>query len=394
MHFNSDPELDRFRAEIRAFPSSDAARTLGARNRSIYHSEREHIAAWTAILYERGWSAPSWPTEYGGTGWSLVQQSAFAEECYLANLPRTNVQGFQMVGPVIYTFGSEEQKQRYLPPILRGDEFWAQGFSEPGSGSDLASLRTRAELRGGHYIVNGQKIWTSSAQDADFLFCLVRTANTERPQQGISFLLIDRNSPGLTIRPIHSIDDAYGLNEVFFDDVAVPADNLVGEENRGWTYAKFLLGNERSGGAADLPYSKKTLARLVARASAPGPDGRRLIDDLTFGVRLARLEAEVRALDIGVLRLMGGAAGSNPALASVIKIRGSELQQQLSELLLETLGEYGAVLYPDWRTEVVTGGVDEPGGVAADFFYRRAATIWGGANEVQRNIVAKSLMGL
>ncbi len=396
MNFDPDPRLDAFRGEVRAFLAAEAPERLTARNPSIYHSRRHEIAEWTAILHRRGWSAPNWPVEHGGTGWSLPQQGIFAEECYLANVPRTNVQGFLMVGPVIYTFGSARQKQRYLGPILRGEEFWTQGFSEPGAGSDLASLRTRAARKGDRYVVNGQKIWTSSAQDADWIFCLVRTADTEKPQQGISFLLIDINSPGVTVRPIHSIDDGHGLNEVFFDDVEVPAENLVGEENKGWSYAKFLLGNERSGSAAELPYAKKALARLKAVAARPRADGSRVIDDDGFAIRLAQVEAEVLALDFGIIRLMAGRPGAESALPSVIKMRGSELQQTLSEMLLEAVGEYGAVFHPSWTASPVSelpGPVDARG-VAGDFFYRRASTIYGGSSEIQRNIIAKSLLGL
>jgi alkylation response protein AidB-like acyl-CoA dehydrogenase len=402
MHFRPDPELVRFRQNVREFLSSGEARGLRQRNPSTYHPSREDVAAWTKVLYARGWSAPNWPAEYGGTGWSIFQQSIFAEECYLANMPRTHVQGLQMVGPVIYTFGSDQQKDRFLGPILRGEQFWAQGFSEPGAGSDLASLRTRADRDGDCYVVNGQKIWTSSAMDADYIFCLVRTATTDRPQRGISFLLVGAHSPGLTIRPIHSIDDAYGLNEVFFDNVRVPAENLVGEQNDGWSYAKFLLGNERTGGAADLPYAKKTLARLRRIAAQPYVHGS--MDDYQgFAARLAALEAEVCALDFSVIRLLsnssaGNSSGGNPALASIIKIRGAELQQSLSELMVETLGPYGAVHHPDWELSIDPAD-DEPGpasggGIAADYMFRRAATIFGGTNEVQRNIVAKLILGL
>lgn len=396
MNFDPDPELEQFRIDIRRFIAEKAPPHFAARNPSIYHSSREDIAHWTRILHDAGWSAPNWPAEYGGTGWSLAKQSIFAEECYLANVPRTNVQGFLMVGPVIYTFGTAAQKERYLGPILRGEEFWTQGFSEPSAGSDLASLKTRAVRQGDVYAVNGQKTWTSSAQQADQIFCLVRTAQTERPQQGISFLLVDIKTPGITVRPIHSIDDGHGLNEVFFDDVRVPAENLVGEENKGWDYAKFLLGNERSGSAAELPYTKKSLARLKALALAPQPDGSRLIDNKDFALRVARIDAEVTALDFGIVRLMGSQEGANPALASVIKIRGSELQQTISELLLETLGEYGALFHPDWTA---SARADLPGpehgrGIAGDYFFRRASTIYGGSNEIQRNIIAKRLLGL
>jgi alkylation response protein AidB-like acyl-CoA dehydrogenase len=396
MHFLPDPELEAFRAEVRRFLATDEARLFAERNPSSYHPSREAVSGWTRLLHSRGWSAPSWPEEYGGTGWSLLQQSVFAEECYLANMPRQHVQGLQLVGPVIYTFGTPAQKDRFLGPILRGEEFWGQGFSEPGAGSDLASLRTRAERRGDTYVVDGQKIWTSSAQEADYIFALVRTASTPKPQQGISFLLIDAHSPGLTIRPIHSIDDAYGLNEVFFDNVEVPAENLVGEENKGWSYAKFLLGNERTGGAADLPYAKKAVARLKRIAAARAASGG-LDDDRGFRTRLAALEAEVAALDFSLVRLMSSRDAS-PALASVIKIRGSELQQSLSELLVESLGPYGVVHHAEWEKVIdpndAVVGPESGQGMVADYMFRRAASIFGGANEIQRNIIAKLILGL
>lgn len=391
MHFDPDPATVAFRQEVRDFLATPEAARFGRRNPSVYHASREEVSAWTRLLSERGWSAPNWPTEFGGAGWSPLWQSIFAEECYLANMPRTNVQGLQMVGPVIYTFGSDAQRARFLPPILRGDEMWAQGFSEPGSGSDLASLRTRAVRSGDVYVVNGQKIWTTLAQDADHIFCLVRTSTEGKAQEGISFLLVDATSPGLTIRPIHSIDDAHGLNEVFFEDVQVPVDHLVGEENAGWSYAKFLLANERTGGAADLPYAKKTLARLKEIVSSRGhalPEG--------YAARVAELEAEVRALDFSLLRLLGGAGERNPALASIVKIRGSELQQALSELLVESLGSYGAIRHEGWQGDerpFAASGWHLGEGATTDFLYRRAATIFGGTNEVQRNLIAHHALG-
>jgi alkylation response protein AidB-like acyl-CoA dehydrogenase len=388
---------DAFRAEVRAYLAENLPADLAERNRGVYHPTREDAARWTRILSEKGWSAPSWPVEAGGPGWSLAQQLIFAEEVYLANAPRTNLQGFSLAGPVIYTYGNQEQKGRYLGPILRGEEFWSQGFSEPNSGSDLASLRTRADRDGDHYVVNGQKIWTSDAHKADMLFCLVRTdQNASRPQRGISFLLIDLKTPGITIRPIRSIDDGHGLNEVFLDNVRVPVANLVGEENMGWTYARFLLGNERAFTAAELPYCRNMLRRVRECAARMTRDGRPLLAHGDLALRIARFDAEIRALHVSVLRLidMDGDIGDS-ALPSVLKIRGSELQARLSALMVEVAGDHGLVRYRGWDHGVAIDLGSAPPEVrssAADYYYRRAAAIYGGSNEIQRNIISRQLL--
>jgi len=387
---------EAFRNEVRTWLASAVPADMALRNRGVYHPTREDAARWTAILAARGWSAPGWPSEFGGPDWSLSQQLIFAEEVYLANAPRTNLQGFSLAGPVIYTYGNAAQKARYLAPILRGEEFWAQGFSEPNSGSDLASLRTRADRHGDHYVVNGQKIWTSDAHKADMLFCLVRTGHDGAPQKGISFLLIDLKTPGITIRPIRSIDDGDGLNEVFLDNVRVPAENLVGEENMGWTYSKYLLGNERAFTAAELPYCRNMLRRVRDCAARTLRNGRAILLQGDFLLRLARIEAELRAMHVSVLRLidMDGDLGDS-ALPSVLKIRGSELQARLASMMVEAVGDHGLVRYRGWDHG---GPVDvgsappEARGSAADFYYRRAAAIYGGANEIQRNIIAKKLL--
>jgi alkylation response protein AidB-like acyl-CoA dehydrogenase len=396
MDLEPDHAADLFREEVRAFLKEKLPADMAARNRGVYHPTRADAAAWTRILSDRGWSAPAWPKEFGGAGWTLTQQLIFAEEVYLANAPRTNLQAFSLVGPVLYTYGSKEQQDRHLGPILRGEELWSQGFSEPNAGSDLASLRTRADRDGDHYIVNGQKIWTSDAHKADMLFCLVRTNHEVKPQRGISFLLIDLKTPGITIRPIRSIDDGHGLNEVFLDNVRVPASNLVGEENMGWSYAKFLLGNERAFTAAELPYCRNMLQRVRAAAGRTMRDGPPLIRHGDFLSRLARIDAEIRALHFSVLRLidMDGSIGDS-ALPCVLKIRGSELQARLSALMAEAVGDHGVVRYRGWdHGEAIDPGLApmEAVGASADHYYRRAAAIYGGSNEIQRNIIAKKLL--
>ena len=396
MDLHPDPSDRIFRDEVRAYLVANLPRDMASRNSGVYHPSREDAAAWTRILHGTGWSAPGWPKSAGGPGWSLAKQLIFAEEAYLANAPRTNLQGFTLAGPVIYTYGNDAQKARYLPPILKGEEFWAQGFSEPGAGSDLASLRTRADRNGDYYVVNGQKIWTSDAHKADMLFCLVRTDQSAKSQRGISFLLIDMKSPGITVRPIQSIDGGRALNEVFLDNVRVSVADRIGEENMGWTYAKYLLGNERAFSAAELPYNRKMLRRVREQAQQRMRDGRPLIESGDFAIRLARIDAELRALHFSVLRLieMDGSLGDS-VLPSVLKIKGSDLQARLSAMMVEAVGDHGLVRYPGWDRGLVSDtGLAPPEamGAAADFYYRRAAAIYGGTNEVQRNIIAKRLL--
>lgn len=399
MDFRPEPGDVEFREEVRDFLRHNLPSDLAARNRGVYHPSPEDMRAWTRILHARGWSAPSWPKRWGGTGWSLMQRAIFTEECHFFNAPPTNLQGFSLVGPVIYTFGSDAQKAEYLPKILSGDQLWAQGFSEPNAGSDLASLTTRAERDGDAFVVNGQKTWTSFAHEADMIFCLVKTNRDVKPQQGISFLLIDTKTPGVTIRNFRSIDGGRNLNEVFLEDVRVPAQNLVGEIDKGWTYAKFLLGNERASSSADLPYSKHGLERLRAIAMRQDGWGRRLIDDPLFAARLVMIEADLRALEVAVERVIAdrGEATEVP-ITSVLKVRGSELQQRISEMLVEAHGVYGMTEYPEWprdhAPDLPWPGPEDAPGISADFLYRRAATIFGGANEVQRTIIAKRILKL
>ncbi|MFL6662481.1 MAG: acyl-CoA dehydrogenase family protein, partial [Rhizobacter sp.] len=351
------------------------------------------MIAWTRILHARGWSAPHWPREHGGPGWTPLQRHLFEEECALAGAPPTCTSAFMLVAPVIYTFGNAEQVACHLPPILRGDTFWGQGFSEPNAGSDLASLKTRAVRDGDHYIVNGQKTWTTEGHYADWLFCLVRTDAGEpaaKPQRGISFLLVDARSPGITIRPIVSIDGAHSLNEVFFDDVRVPVSQRVGEEGQGWTFAKFLLDNERAF-SAEVPRNKRMLARLKALAATLSPDH-------AFARRVAEVEAELRALEMLTLRALaehdraGGGAATRPA-GSILHVLGSELQQKTGALLVQALGERGVIDYAEHAEDGRPAGAGDAPGITADFLYRRAVTIYGGSNEIQRNLVARHWLG-
>jgi alkylation response protein AidB-like acyl-CoA dehydrogenase len=397
MDFHLNPADEAFREEVRAFLRENLPEEMARRNLRGFHPTKADMQAWTRILHARGWSAPHWPVQHGGTGWSPLCRHIFEEECSLAGAPSTCTAAFSLVAPVIYTFGNEAQQRRYLPPILRGEQFWGQGFSEPNAGSDLASLRTSAVRDRDCYIVNGQKIWTTEAHYADMLFCLVRTDARVKPQKGISFLLIDAKSPGVTIRPIISIDGAHSLNEVFFDNVRVPLENRVGEEGQGWTCAKFLLENERAF-SAEVPRNKRMFARLRAIAARGQVDGTKRIEDPVFASRVAQVEVELMALEFLTLRALsehGTEAASAWPSGSILHVRGSELQQKIGELMVEALGDYGLVFHPDAEPSdaQLSGPVDAPG-VTADYLYRRAVTIYGGSNEIQRNIIAKTYLGL
>ncbi|HWA03124.1 MAG TPA: acyl-CoA dehydrogenase family protein [Rhizomicrobium sp.] len=396
MDLSFSPEEEAFRAEVRAF-IADAKpklpKSLGAPE-SATRTKQEYLA-WHKLLYERGWVAPIWPKEYGGPGWSVTQRFIFNQECADADTPTTLPFGLSMVGPVIFTFGNEEQKKRFLPRILSGEDWWCQGYSEPGAGSDLASLRTRAVREGDHYIVNGQKTWTTLAQYADWIFCLVRTDPNVKPQEGITFLLIDMKSPGITVKPIIVLDGAHEVNDVFFDNVKVPVANRVGEENKGWTYAKFLLVHERTG-IAGTARSKKAVARLKEIARAEHVDGKPLIDTDAFARKVAELEIELTALEFTELRTL--AAESRGKMAgpesSILKIRGTEIQQRITELTEEAVGYYA---FPNERSlgsNEYPVGPDYAVGAAGRYFNMRKASIYGGSNEIQRNIIAKAVLGL
>jgi alkylation response protein AidB-like acyl-CoA dehydrogenase len=399
MDMNFTAEDRAFRDQVRQFlrdkfPDHIREQTI----RTPSYVSKEDTRTWHKILYEQGWIAPNWPVEYGGTGWTITQKHIFSEEFQAAHCPRLSPFGLTMVGPVVYTFGTDEQKQRHLPPILSGDLFWCQGYSEPGSGSDLASLRTRAVRDGDHYVVNGQKIWTSHAHHADWIFCLVRTDPDVKPQEGISFLLIDMTSPGLEVRPIVSIDGQHYLNEVFFNDIRVPAENRVGEEGKGWTYAKFLLGNERTG-IAGVSKSKTKVEHLKEIARAERDNGAPLWDDPDFRARLAAVEAKLTALEFTDLRTLSQVAAGREVgpEASILKINGTEIEQALNEMLIEALGNYAAPYELDsLRADAnVDPVVPEHGvGLMTERTLRRAASIYGGSNEIQRNIIAKRVLGL
>lgn len=390
----SDEQLG-FREEVRTFLRSNLSASLAARVRSQAHLSREDEAEWQHALYRRGWGAPSWPREFGGAGWTPMLRAIFEDECAAAGAPRVFPTGLSMVGPVIYTFGTPEQKARYLPRIVAHEEVWCQGYSEPGAGSDLSGLRTRAERDGDNYVVNGGKIWTSEAHRADMMFCLVRTDPSAKKQHGISFLLIDMKAPGVAVRPLITIDGGHTLNEVLFENVRVPTANLVGEENMGWAYGKFLLGHERAN-SADVPGVKRRLSQLKEVARGEQRAGAPLIEDRHFAYKIAGVEIETMALELTNMRLLLSDAegGNSMQAASMMKLRGSEVQQQIQELTVEALGNVGL---PYERQ--ADGSYQAPGaavhanGRMADYLFRRAATIYSGTSETQRNIIAKTVFG-
>ncbi|MBO0332285.1 acyl-CoA dehydrogenase family protein [Sneathiella sp. CAU 1612] len=387
-----------FRDEVREFLATSLPADVKDRCDRGLHPTKEGQTRWQKILNEKGWMAPNWPVEYGGTGWTITQKYIAAQEFGYAAAPVATPFGVSMVGPVIYTFGNQEQKDYYLPRILNSDDWWCQGYSEPGSGSDLASLQTKAVRDGDDYIVNGQKIWTSYAHYADMIFCLVRTDSSAKQQEGISFLLIDMKTPGITVKPIIGIDKEHSLNEVFFEDVRVPVANRIGEENKGWTYAKFLLGNERTS-IARVGRSKRQVERLKEIAKTERCGGRALSEDPDFINKLTRIEVDLMALEFTELRMLSMIANGKQLSAepSLLKIKGTEIQQRLTSLLVESLGMYGAPYEAErsyaGRNEAPVGP-DYANGPMAEHLYLRAATIYGGSNEIQRNIVSKMVLGL
>jgi pimeloyl-CoA dehydrogenase large subunit len=397
MDLRFTPDELAFRDEVRAFMRTALPESIRRKMVEARHLTKDDIVTWQRILNAKGWAVPHWPVEWGGTGWSPVQRYIFDEELQLAPAPDPLPFGVSMVGPVIIAFGSEAQKRRHLPPIANLDEWWCQGFSEPGAGSDLASLKTRAQRDGDHYVVNGQKTWTTLAQHADWIFCLVRTEPAAKKQQGISFLLIDMKTPGITVRPIQTIDGGREVNEVFFDDVRVPAENRVGEENRGWDYAKFLLGNERTG-IARVGTSKARLRRLKEIAALERMGDRPLIEDERFRMKIAAVEIELKALEMTQLRAVARERRSNapdPA-SSILKIKGSEIQQAITELLLEAVGPWAlpqeAREADRWNEPPI--GPEWASPLAPQYFNWRKVSIYGGSNEIQKNIIAKAILGL
>jgi len=390
-----------FRDEVRAFFNQNLPDTIRRKMVEGRKLGKEDIVDWQRILNKKGWAVPHWTKEWGGTGWTPVKQYIFLDEMQQAPAPSPLQFGVYMVGPVIIAFGNEAQKKRFLPRIANIDDWWCQGFSEPGSGSDLASLKTTAKRAGDHYVVNGQKTWTTLAQYADWIFCLVRTNPESKKQQGISFLLIDMKTPGITVRPIQTLDGGKEVNEVFFDDVKVPVENLVGEENKGWDYAKFLLGNERFG-IARVGLSKERIRRLKELASIERVGDKPLIEDERFRTKIAAVEVELKALEMTQLRVVaaaknGDSSKPDPA-SSILKVKGSEIQQTISELLFEVVGPYGLPYQPEQidgdRINEPSIGPDYAAPLAPTFFNWRKISIYGGSNEIQKNIVAKAILGL
>ncbi len=397
MDTSFSPEELAFRDEVRTFVAENYPEDIKAKMEAGVELTKEETLRWHQILAKKGWVAPGWPEEWGGTDWTPGQKFLFDQVCAEAGTPGILPFGISMVAPVIYTFGTDEQKQQHLPPIYNGDLWWCQGYSEPGSGSDLASLKTKAVRDGDEYIVNGSKTWTTLAQHADWIFCLVKTDTDVKAQEGISFLLIDMKTPGITVRPIITMDGGHEVNEVFLEDVRVPVANRIGEENKGWTYAKFLLTHERTG-IAGVARSKKGLARLKEIAKAEYLDGRPLFDDQDFARKIAELEVDLTALEYTDLRVLAELRkGNHPGPeSSILKIKGTEIQQRLTELTLEAVGTYGAPFFQGrdegWNEFPV--GPDYAVGAAPRYFNMRKTSIYGGSNEIQRNIIAKAVLGL
>jgi alkylation response protein AidB-like acyl-CoA dehydrogenase len=382
MHLSYTPEEEAFRAEVRAFLATELPQEMRDRVRSGRRLDKADILRWQNILYRRGWGAGMWPKRFGGADWTVFQQYIFDEECAVAGTPMQLPFSVKMVAPVLMTFGNAAQQEYFLPRILAGEDWWCQGYSEPGSGSDLASLRTAAVRDGDDYVVNGQKTWNTYGQYADWIFCLVRTQSAGRPQEGISFLLVDMKSPGVSVRPIITLDGEHEINDVFFDNVRVPVENRVGEENRGWTYAKFLLGHERTN-TAGIGNCKRALARVKQMATTSSVGARPMWADTRFRDRLARVELELTALEITNLRVLsamsrGGAPGPE---VSALKIKGSEIIQELVELQMHVLGPAAIASLPEAPT-------------SGQYFNLRKTTIYAGSTEIQKNIIAKLVLGL
>ncbi|MBC3928384.1 acyl-CoA dehydrogenase family protein [Undibacterium sp. CY21W] len=396
MDLNYTPEDLAFRDQVRSYLEANLPTDLQQKVLNHKRLSREDFVRWHKILAKQGWVATGWPKEYGGTGWTPTQRHIFEEECARAGTPAILPFGVNMVAPVIMAFGNQAQKDYYLPRILNCDDWWCQGYSEPGSGSDLASLKTRAERAGDHYIVNGQKTWTTLAQHADMIFCLVRTEPNGRKQEGISFLLIDMKTPGITVRPIIMLDEDHEVNEVFFDNVKVPVQNLIGEENKGWTYAKYLLGHERTNIAA-VGRAKRELQFLKRVAAEHHKNGQPLIDDPVYANKVATLEIEIMALEITVMRVISQDSGRPGPEASLLKIKGTEIQQRLTELMVEAVGPYAQPFDPAFLESENEHSImddDDAAALAAYYFNFRKTSIYGGSNEIQKNIITQMILGL
>ena len=398
MDFNFTEQETNFRNEIKNWLSNNLPKNISEKVRKYQRLHKEDYEIFMKKLNEKGWLALNWPVEHGGTGWNSVQKHIFEEEIVKANAPRIVPFGLNMLGPVLIAYGSEKQKKHYLPRILTCEDWWAQGYSEPGSGSDLASLKTIASDKGDYFLVNGQKTWTTLGQHANKIFCLVKTNTKCKPQEGISFLLIDINSPGVEVKPIITLDGEHEVNEVWLTDVKVPKENLLGEINKGWTYAKYLLTHERTG-IAGVPYSKSAIDHLKAIASRINKNELPLIKDPIFSSQIAELEIDINAMEIFNLRTVSAASeGKAPVMeSSLLKIKGSIIRQKTSDLLRKAIGPMALPYISEqfdegWNEEPI--GPEYAGQIAKKYFINRKISIYGGSNEIQKNIVAKSAFKL
>ncbi len=402
MDLSFTPDEEAFREEVRDFFREKLSARLSTLVREGRRLRKADMEEWHAILNDRGWLANHWPREWGGPGWSVIQRFIFDNESALAHAPRVVPFGVNMLGPVLIKYGSEEQKRHWLPRILDGSDWWCQGYSEPGAGSDLAGLKTTAvrETRNGRevYVVNGQKTWTTLGQHADMIFCLVRTDATAKKQEGISFLLIDMKTPGIEVRPITLIDGEQEVNEVFFTDVEVPVENLVGTENDGWTYAKYLLTYERTN-IAGVGFSIASFEQLKTVARTQTKNGRPLADDPLFAARMARVEIDLANMQTTNLRVVAAVAGGGApgAESSMLKIKGTEIRQEITALTRRAYGSYAAPYIPEaleagWNGEPV--GPDDAATASPSYFNNRKLSIFGGSNEIQKNIISKAILGL
>jgi len=391
MDLNFTPEEEAFRREVRDFMRTAMPPDIRETIESGERAERDHMVRWQKILHAKGWGASNWPKEWGGPGWDPIRQNIFEEEAALAGAPRQLPFGLRMVAPVLMKFGDEAQKRRFLPRIPSAEDWWCQGYSEPGAGSDLAALSTRAVRKGDRYVINGQKTWTTLAQHADWMFCLVRTDPDAKKQEGISFVLLDMKSKGVTVRPIILLDGAHEVNEVFLDDVEIPLEQRVGAENQGWTIAKYLLEHERTN-IAGIGLSKRELARAKRMARESKRNGRPFTEDPLFAARLAEVEIDLMALEITNLRVLaeGRAKGTLGPMTSMLKIKGSEIFQRVSELILECRGTSALGSRPE--RSAPDGWALAP--EAAFYLNLRKVTIYGGSNEIQRSIIAKHVLEL
>ena len=398
MDLNFTPEEEAFREEVRHFLREHLPQRLSQKVHQGLRLTKADMEEWHAILNARGWLANHWPKEWGGTGWTAVQKFIFEHECALAGTPRVVPFGLSMLGPVLIKYGTEAQKRHWLPRILDGRDWWCQGYSEPGAGSDLAAVKTTAVRQGDHYVVNGQKTWTTLGHHANMIFCLVRTDREAKKQEGISFLLIDMNSPGVEVRPIITLDGEHEVNEVFFTDVKVPLDHLVGDENKGWTCAKYLLTYERTN-IAGVGFSVAALEKLKAIASRVMKNGQPLAADPLFATRLAKVEIDLENMKTTNLRVIAAVAGGGApgAESSMLKIRGTEIRQEILSLTRRAMGPYAL----PYREAALHGGDDQPplgppgaASAAAAYFNYRKLSIFGGSNEIQKNIISKMILGL